>query len=274
MAYVDEGPRDGPPILLVHGIPTSSWLYRKIIPLLTERDFRVIAPDLLGYGASDKPADLRAYAMDRQAGRILQLMQGLGVEKWTHVCHDLGGPWTWEIADREPQHFERLVILNTTAYRDGWRPPWEMRVMGSPLGPALMGLIRQRTIGPMVLGMLFRPFVAHPERIDASVVEGYWLPVSEGLTHAVRQFTTTFDFTFAQLERYGAALRRLNVPTMLIWGKRDPVLDYVKMPGQFARDLRIPPERIHILDDASHFLQEDQPETIARLAGEFAAAPG
>lgn len=272
IAYVDEGPRDGGPlggqvIVLVHGIPTNSWLWRKIIPPLAASGLRVIAPDLLGFGASDKPTDLEQYTLEKQAKRILTLMDKLGIQRWTQVAHDRGGPWTWEIVDRAPERLQRLIILNTTAYRDGFAPPTIAKVMGTPLGPILLGLMSGRIVGPTIMASRLKQLTGHPEVIDAATVEGYWLPLNEGATGPLRQ--GDFDHLSAQFERYQAALRRLNVPGLIIWGKRDPLLNYVKLPEQFARDLRIPRERIHILDDASHFLQEDKADDIAQRILKF-----
>ena len=95
IAFVDEG--QGPAILLLHGFPTSSWLFRNVIPILVENGFRVIAPDLLGFGSSAKPDDHALYSTEKQTRRILALMQFLNIKTWTQVCHDLGGPWTWEM---------------------------------------------------------------------------------------------------------------------------------------------------------------------------------
>ena len=115
LSYVDAGPTDGEPILLVHGVPTSSWSYRHLIALLSKRGFRVIAPDNLGFGNSSKPDSRDVYRLDRQAARLLALMEHLGVPTWTQVLHDVGGPITWEMMIAEPGRIERLVLLNTFA---------------------------------------------------------------------------------------------------------------------------------------------------------------
>ena len=121
LAYVDEG--NGPVVLLVHGVPTSSWLYRKIIPQLTNNGLRVIAPDLLGYGQSDKPEGYDIYDEVEQGARLLLLMKHIGVQRWTHVCHDAGGLWTWEMLHRDKKGVEKLVLLNTIIYESGFHPP-------------------------------------------------------------------------------------------------------------------------------------------------------
>ena len=121
IAYVDEG--QGPVIVLVHGVPTSSWLYRHMIPLFTEKGYRVIALDLLGFGASDKPKGYEVYSEQNQGKRILALMNHLQINSWTHVCHDAGGLWTWEMLRENPSVLDGLIILNTIIYEPGFKPP-------------------------------------------------------------------------------------------------------------------------------------------------------
>ncbi len=268
MAYVDEGPRDGKPLVLLHGMPTSSWLYRNIIPMLTAQGLRVIAPDMLGFGASDKPTDASLYAFGLQAQRLMALMQSLGIAHWAQAVHDLGGPWTWELADQHPDALNGLVIMNTTAYRDGFAPPAMMRMAGTPMGSVMAFMMRNRVTGPSQIRALLRQFTAHPENISEDVVQGYWLSMQEGTTHAFLAFARAFPWWFAQFDRYGAALRRLNIPASTIWGKHDAVLDVTKLPGQFARDLNIAQAEQHVLD-AGHFLQEDQPAEVGRLLARF-----
>jgi haloalkane dehalogenase len=221
IAYVESGPRDGKVILLLHGVPTSSWLYRKVIPLLAAQGFRVIAPDLLGWGASDKPANLEEYSFERQAGRIKSLLQALGIERATFVVHDLGGPWTWEIAKRWPDLIERLVILNTTAYRDGITPPTAIKLVGGPIGPAMLAVMRSRIAGRTMIGDFIRQFVGHPERISREIVEGYWTSLNEG-TQAFLQMARSFGDFYTRLPEWGSAVDRLTIPAMIIWGETGP----------------------------------------------------
>lgn len=268
IAYVDEGPRDGKPIVLLHGMPTSSWLYRNIIPLLATQGLRVIVPDMLGFGASDKPMDASQYAFKLQAQRIVALMHSQGVSQWTQVVHDLGGPWTWELADQNPAALSGLVIMNTTAYRDGFAPPAMMKMAGGAMGLFMAFMMRNRVTGPSQIKSLLQQFTAYPANITPDVVQGYSLSMQEGTTHAFLAFARGFSWWFEQFDRYSVALRRLNIPAATIWGKHDAVLDVHKLPRQFAQDLRIPATRMHILD-AGHFLQEDQPEQVARLLRQF-----
>ncbi len=268
IAYVDEG--QGTAILLLHGFPTSSWLFRNVIPILVENGFRVIAPDLLGFGSSAKPDGPALYSTEKQTRRILGLMHSLGIKTWTQVCHDLGGPWTWELIDMEPQHLQKLVISNTTAYLDGWNPPAQVRMMSTPIGAILLALLRSKLLGPRLSKSMFVDFVGHPENLTPSAVEGYWIPLPEGATRTVRYFSQSIRTLPDHFPRYQAALKKLDIPAMLIWGKSDQALDCELMTGQFARDLNIPNEHIHIFEDAKHFLWEDYPQEIAHLIASFA----
>lgn len=269
ITYVDEGPADGDVILLLHGMPTNSWMWRKLIPRLSASSLRVIAPDMLGFGASDKPKDLAAYMAERQAQRIIALLDALHAQRVTLVVHDLGGPWGAEIIDRAPERIKRVVILNTSVYRDGFNPPAMIKMLGSPLGAFPLKMMGSRVLGPAMLKAFFTQFVGHPEVIDAAAVEGYWLPMHEGTTRPFRQFAGNFAGLFQQFPRYQAALKRLDVPAMILWGQHDPVVNYQKLPQQFARDLRIPERRVHIFADANHFLAEDKAPELAEYLVSF-----
>lgn len=268
IAYLDLGPREGRPIVLLHGMPTSSWLYRNIAPDLAKEGLRVVVPDMLGFGASDKPLDPGRYAFDLQAERLRDLMTSLGIPRWTQVVHDLGGPWTWELADRSPECLAGLVVMNTTAYRDGFRPPAMVRFAAGPMGPAMAFLMRNRVTGPSQIGGLLRQMTVRRGAITPEVANGHWQPMSEGTTRAFLAFAKGFPWWFRQFDRYQAALRRLDIPAATIWGRHDKVLDADRIPGQFATDLRIPPARRHLLE-AGHFLQEDRPAEVAGILAGF-----
>lgn len=271
MSYLDIGSLAAEPVLLVHGMPTSSYLYRHIARHLADKGMRAIAPDLLGFGASDKPADASAYAAHRQAARLTQLLDHLGLPAATFVAHDLGGPWTFEVADRQPSRIARLVLLNTSAYADLMTPPREARMVGGPIGPLLLRFMAAH-VGRRMIGKFFADFTHAGRRLSPAVIEAHWTPLHEGTTRAFRVFARNLDATMAQFPRYADALRRLDVSASIIWGTEDPVLRVERIVARFAADLGIPAERVHLLDEASHFLQEDRPHDVARLIGDFVKA--
>ncbi len=113
MHYVDEGPQDGPVMLLLHGMPTWSYLYRNMIPALVDAGYRCIAPDHMGFGRSDKPTDIHWYTIARHTEILTSLITTLDLENITLVCQDWGGPTGLAQAATMPERFERLIIMNT-----------------------------------------------------------------------------------------------------------------------------------------------------------------
>lgn len=120
MHYLDEGPRDGPVMLLLHGMPTWSYLYRDVIPPLVAAGYRCIAPDHLGFGRSDKPTDIHWYTIARHVEVLTSLIQSLDLQKVTLVCQDWGGPTGLAQAAQMPERFDRLVIMNTWLHHDAY----------------------------------------------------------------------------------------------------------------------------------------------------------
>jgi len=108
---VDEGPRDGRPVLLLHGFPDSSWMWREQIPALTGAGYRVIAPDLRGFGQSDKPQEVEAYRMETLVRDVAGILGELGVKETNVVGHDWGAALSWSIAAYLPGTVTRLVVL-------------------------------------------------------------------------------------------------------------------------------------------------------------------
>jgi haloalkane dehalogenase len=275
IAYLDEGNREGLPVVLLHGMPTSSFLYRNIAPVLAASGFRVICPDMVGFGASSKPSDAKAYAFALQAERLRALMLSLGLPSWVQVVHDLGGPWTWELAHAHPECLRGLVVMNSTAYSDGFAPPAVMKLAGGAMGGMIAFMMGNRVTGPSQIKSFFRQFMARRDLVTPELVQGHALPMQEGTTRAFLAFARRFDWWFQQFDRYSAALCALDIPAATIWGSRDKVLDMSRLTDQFARDLKIPSHRRFEVD-AGHFLQEDAPGVVANHLVQFLkeSAPG
>jgi haloalkane dehalogenase/tRNA(adenine34) deaminase len=114
MHYLDEGRRDAPVALCLHGQPTWSYLYRKMMPAFLSEDLRVVAPDFFGFGRSDKPEDEATYSFDFHRESIIALIEALDLERMTLVCQDWGGLIGLTIPMDMPRRFERLLVMNTT----------------------------------------------------------------------------------------------------------------------------------------------------------------
>ena len=113
MNCVDEGPRDADPVLLLHGEPSWSYLYRKMIPIITAAGYRAIAPDLVGFGRSDKPAERRDYTYQRHVDWAQAWLERLNLERITLVCQDWGGLIGLRLVANNPNRFARVVTANT-----------------------------------------------------------------------------------------------------------------------------------------------------------------
>lgn len=138
--YLDEG--SGPPVVLFHGEPTWSFLYRRVIPVLTAAGYRAIAPDYPGFGKSDKPTDPEFYTYDMLVGAMGALVQHLDLRNATAVVQDWGGPIGLRVATENPDRFQRLSLLNTGLFTGGGGSPafsaWRDFVEGNPDLPIAM----------------------------------------------------------------------------------------------------------------------------------------
>ena len=259
MHYVDEG--QGKPILLLHGEPTSSFLWRKIIPQVPGRK---IAPDLIGFGRSDKPTDIGWYSYDRHVESVARLVDELGLTGITLVVHDWGGPIGLRVAVEQPERVERLVILNTGI--GGGSPPSEtwlrFRAVVRELG------------GALDIGRLVEAGTAQglDDEVRAAYDAPFATPESKAGALAFPELVPTEPDhpNTAPMNLVRDALRDWRKPTLVIWGAEDTVL-----PPQYAQgfvDL-IPGARGPLLiEGAGHFLQEDRPDEVAEAIRDFLAA--
>ncbi|HFE44255.1 MAG TPA: alpha/beta fold hydrolase [Nannocystis exedens] len=272
LRYLDEGPRSGSVILLVHGVPTSSWLYRHVVTGLVAQGHRVVAPDLIGFGASDKPRDTRLLTPVRQAERLLVLMDHLGVDHWTHVCHDAGGPWSFELLERAPGRVERLVLLNTIIYKSGFHPPAHMRKDGT-MSRMLRRALRSEIVGPMWTKTLIAAGLRRRRLLTDEIVRGYSISMAEGTANAVVHFMTSLHRIERALPRFQRTLQAFEGPVLVVWGARDRVLRGREQIPKLAHELDIPNRDIHLLLLAKHFIQEEAPATVVRHVDEFVRRP-
>ncbi len=259
ISYIDKG--KGDVILLLHGVPTSSWLYRHMIDDLSQKH-RVIAPDMLGFGASDSPKGYEIYSQEQHATRLLALMEELKINSWTHVTHDAGGLWTWELVKKNPNKISKLVLLNTIIYDEGFDPP--VRFKPGIIAKAVMWSYKNGFTTKAMLKGLFKSGLTE-NTLNKIDIEGYKKPLLEGKTKAMYYF---FTQTCNDLPNYKEVLSKLNIPVLVIWGKTDSFLKWPPQKEQVISDLKIQEKNIHIID-AKHFIQEEQPEHINALILDF-----
>ena len=259
--YVDQG--KGRPILMVHGNPTWSFLYRRLIQQFSGQH-RVIAPDHIGCGLSDKPQDYR-YRMARHVANLEQLVLELDLKDITLIVHDWGGPIGLSVASRHPSRFRNLVITNTAAFRSS-RMPALLKLARIPgLGELLI-----RGLNAFVLTTLATS-AAKP--IRGAVRRGFLAPYDNwqnriATARFVQDIPTDPDHPsytdLLLLERGLSSLR--DKPTLLLWGERDWVF------STYFRDRfreYFPEATVRSLPQAHHLLFEDAPEEVAQAIGDF-----
>lgn len=245
-------------MLLVHGITTYSFIWRRLIPLL-ERSYDVIAIDLLGCGASDKPLDV-SYSIQDHAQRLHEFCEVLGIEKCHLVGHDLGGGITQIFGVNHPEMLYDMTLINTVAY-DFW-PVQPITALRTPI-------LRQLMMASFDLGtfrLVVKRGVYHAERVDDELMGLFMDPLSttEG-RQAFMHFARCLDNH--NLTQITEELRALSVPTLIVRGDKDPYLDAI-----IAQRLHegMPSSRLVHIETASHFAQEDEPEQLAELILSFA----
>jgi len=258
LAHLDDG--DGAPVIFLHGEPTWSFLWRKVIPPVRDAGFRCIAPDLPGFGRSDKPTDIDWYSYDRHTDVAATLLDDLDLRGATVVVHDWGGPIGLRLAVERPERIDRLVILDTGLFtgRQRMADAWT----------AFRDFVARTDDLPV--GFLVRGACQHDPGDD--VIAAYDAPYPNADAKAgARAFPLMIPLTpdapgAAAGQRVLDALRDDRRPTLMLWADSDPVLP-LATGERFAAAIGQPPPRT--IADASHFLQEDQGPLIGGLIADW-----
>ena len=264
MHHVDEG--SGDPILLLHGEPTWAYLYRKMIPLLSKSS-RVIAPDLIGFGRSDKVTDIGWYTYDAHCDSVVQLLEALDLNDITLVVQDWGGPIGLRVATEHPERFARLVILNTGVFRPGpgWPTPgfsawrtWAEQNPDMPIGFVIQGATVTDLPDAVIAGYE-APFPT-PESKAGPASFPLLVPLTEEDPGAAEMAVVR--------ERVDAWTK----PALVCFSDSDPV--FPQRAGEKMAE-RIPGAADFVpIAGAGHFLQEDRGEEIAAHVGRFIGRAG
>lgn len=269
IAYVDAGPRDAPPILLLHGQPTWSYLWRHQIRALAARGHRVIAPDLVGYGRSDKPADPGSYSHAGHVRSIEAFVRALDLRRATLVVHDWGGLIGLNVAVRLPDRFDRLVLLDTSL-NDGLDPEppgfaqgfdrWLRFLETAPSidAGAIVEAQTARTLSPAERAAYMAPYPDPALQVGLRRMSRL-IPRRPGDPHAAENGAAR------------AALAAWEKPVMILFSEGSERTH----PGQFERFRSLfPPASVRLaarVPGARHFVMEDAPELVSELIDAFAA---
>jgi haloalkane dehalogenase len=257
VAYVDEG--QGPPVLLLHGWPTSSFLYRHITPVLARRH-RVVVPDLPGFGASSKPVD-RTYSFELFAHVLDALVERLGLDDLGLVVHDLGGPIGVHWALHRPGRVSRLALLNTLLY-----PDFDPTVVEFVMTLADEDR-RHELVSEDGLREILRVGVGDPDALPGEALDGITTPFT---SDEDRQALAQAGFGlhpegFADIARL---LPGLQIPVLGLYGTDDRILpDVAETFAHVQRD--VAHAQIQAVPGAGHFLQEEVSPLLAERLTEF-----
>ena len=265
--YLDEGPRDGSGdahvIVLLHGQATWSYSYRKMIPLLTAAGYRVIVPDLIGFGRSDKPADWNAHTFEKHIDWLAATLEALDIEGATGFLFDWGGYFGLPVAVEHPDIFARLVLNTTTVPRGDsvvgsvWVAGWRRYILKPEIFP----------ISGMVSDMTER-------NLDAQTIKGLDAPYpDESYKGGPRRMPMMIPATFlhpasAPNQQVWEALRNWNKPTLTLVSESiaqqsfDPKEFHEQIPGTEGQPHAIYP-------NTGFFLIEENPEELAAKTIEF-----
>ena len=272
VAYIDQG--EGTPLLLLHGCPFSSFVWRKVIPSLAGHH-RCLAPDLLGLGDTETPPGAD-WSLPAQEEMILGLLDALGVERTSVVGHDHGGAVAQLLAARHPGRLGRLVLCNAEAY-DNWPSADERPIVALTQTPVLGGLVMRALATRTALRLALKAghAVNNKRVLDDELVDGY---LRANLSDAHRRAKTA-RFLAGQLDpannRWTTdildGLRLFDHPTLLLWAADDP--HFGPRWAERLREDLAGPARVELLTGTGHLLMEEHPHQVAAHILTFLANP-
>jgi pimeloyl-ACP methyl ester carboxylesterase len=261
----EEG--DGPAVVCLHGVPASSFLYRKVLPRLADQGLRAIALDFPGLGLADRPLDFD-YSWTGLAAWLGDAIDELGIERCHLVVHDIAGPIGCEWAIRNPQRVQSLTVLNTDLRPASFRRPWVMQ----PFAVRGLGELWLWATPRIGFAALFR-LQGVADRAAVSQAEIYahhslLLRVDRG--RAFLKIMRGFELTPEKDRFLAEGLAGRTYPVRIVWGERDPALGLDHLAGaQIVLGVDDP-----VLLPAKHFLQEDQAPALAYAIADQVAPLG
>ena len=267
--YVEEG--QGQPVVMLHGNPTWSYLYRRFLPPVAGAGPRAIAVDHMGFGRSDRPSGHRRYTLQAHVDNLVAFITSLDLRDITLVMQDWGGPIGLGAAVREPDRVARLVIMNTWVgvLPEGiplpFHAPFKERGLGELLAlganlfvEAMFGGMRPQSATPLVAAAYRAPFPDYYSRVP---ILAFARDIPVGEDHP----------TAAYMLELGARVAELRRPTLIVWGMEDRVFSPAILEGWKSL---YPHAQVLELPEARHYLQEDEPEAITERLLSFLSETG
>ncbi len=261
--YREAGPADAPVLLLLHGYPTSSHMFRHLIPALADR-YRVIAPDHIGFGRSSAPAvDDFPYTFDALADVTARFLEEVGVTRYTVYVQDYGAPVAWRLALRDPAAIEGIISQNGNAYEEGfvedfWAPIWAYAADPSPENEsALRPALERAAVEWQYTHGVPDPTTVDPDAWEHDIALLRRPGVDRAQLHLFGDYATNREL-YPRLHTW---LRETQVPVLAVWGRNDEIFDAAGAEA-FRRD--VPNARVELLD-AGHFLLESNLDDVVEI---------
>jgi haloalkane dehalogenase len=255
----------GDPVVCVHGVPSSCFLYRKVLEELATRGLRGIAFDLPGLGLAQRPADFD-YTWTGLGRFCTAAVDALGLDRFHLVVHDIGGPVGFELAAAMPERVRSMTVLNTLVDVATFKRPWSME----PFARRGVGVIYLRTLTkPAFRFLMGLQGIADRSAVSNAELDAYVdLLKREDGGRAFLRIMRGFERTPEKQELYRAVLGSDRYPVQVVWGERDPALT-AEVHGEIARRAA-GVEIVHRVP-GKHFLQEDQAPAVAEHVARIAA---
>ena len=273
IAYLDYG--EGPVLVLLHGVPSSSWLYRKMIEPL-QNEYRVIAIDLLGFGSSDKPdSTTQNYKISEQASYVTQLLNSLGVQDYNLLFHDMGGLVGWQLVDQSilggdnfTPSVSNVIVLNTIIAQHGFEHP---KMKKGTMARIMSDTFSNKLSSAAALELTFKNMgLSSDYALSENECKGYVIPMQEGNGDVLYDFYTSFDdVRFKQLNSQINNLSKFKGDLLVLWGAKDKVLTTEQIPV-LQKAAKIKQSNIHVFNENAHFLPEEIPEKLVQKIRAFA----
>jgi pimeloyl-ACP methyl ester carboxylesterase len=269
--YREAGPKDGPTILLLHGLPSSSRMFEPLLRRLSDR-FHLVAPDYPGFGHSDAP-DARsfAYTFDHIASVMAHLSDALGLSRYTLYMQDYGGPVGFRMALAHPERIDALIVQDAVAHDSGLGANWNVRREFWKDRAAHESTLRANLLSPTTTRTRHVGSDPNPDRYDPDL----WtdeLAFLQKPGEADIQSDLFYDYrtNVAAYPTWQAWMRERQPRLLVIWGKYDLSFD-LSEPDAYRRD--VPTAEVHVLD-AGHFALDTAADEIAALVRSFVASAG
>jgi haloalkane dehalogenase len=256
LAYREAGAADDPPVLLLHGYPETSYMWRDLLPALAAQGRRALAPDLAGFGDSkpDPPS-----TWERHVESIERFRTAAGLERVALVVHDWGGLIGLAWACEHPEAVSALVISGTGFFSDGKWHGMAQALRTEGAGEEIMRTLDRAAFA----GMLGQASTG----IGDDALDEYWKSY-EGDVRRSGQLELYRSLDFEKLARYHGGLAELGVPVLLLWGADDP---FAPVAGAHRFERELPDTELVVIEDAGHFVFEDAPERCADAVTRFLA---